>query len=81
MARHIGILLEPAHGICVPLFTVRHIHPHGMTLADEFPAQFLRDAEEHLKLVILPLDLAGMDQVKRTLDDHGIVGGDADIGF
>src|SRR5829696_5776815 len=72
-------LSEPAHEVRIPVFSVRNIDSHVVTIPGELMLKIPADTVEHLKLELFLPDPFARGKFNRRIDHLRIVRGDAVI--
>src|SRR5450759_4759404 len=74
---HLRVLLQTAHRVCVPTFSVRRVHSQPVTITDQFVPFLVANTEQHLKLVFTARKLQLSDHLLRSVDQNVVVRCDA----
>ena len=79
MPRYLRVLLKAAKRITVPRFSKGNIQANFVTISHQAAPQLGTNPEQHLKLESRSVELELPDQSACTINEDGIVRGDADI--
>src|ERR687893_2522724 len=79
VAGDLGMLLQPAKRVFVPVFTEQHAHPELVPRLHEYPLRLFLHTHDNLELVLVFGEAHPVDQTQSVPVEVLVVGGDPDV--